>query len=77
MRLPEYYWTKDINHKFMCDALQSKGGRYDTKDIINNLPEIKKKEDKHPTDKSNNNTIVSLSGSDILTNDKIKHIKMT
>lgn len=47
MRLPEYYWTKDIRHKFMVTIKQCNLNRYDYKpyrydidSIINELPEV-------------------------------------
>jgi hypothetical protein len=37
MRLPGYYWTKDINNKFMCSIIEHNNYKYSIKEIINEL----------------------------------------
>lgn len=64
MRLPDYYWTKDINNKFMSSILKSSYVRYDIADIITALPQVES-EDKRPTNKNNKNNNVLISGTNI------------
>lgn len=41
MRVPSYYWTKDIDNRFMCGIMQDNGDcRYDINDIMDCLPKI-------------------------------------
>ncbi|EQB86557.1 hypothetical protein J2Z44_002974 [Clostridium punense] len=62
MRVPDYYWTKDINNRFMCKVLELNNIRYDIEDIICDLPYEEKIGQAHPTNKYNNNTNVFISG---------------
>lgn len=41
MRLPDFYWTKDINNKFLSSVIATNKVKYDILDIINSLPEVK------------------------------------
>lgn len=49
MRVPDYFWCKDRNNKFLVKILEYNDITYDIEDIINSLPEIK------PKDKGTNN----------------------
>jgi hypothetical protein len=60
MRVPGYYWTKDVDNQFMCDILQYNDLRYDINEIINSLPEGKRLVYIHPTNNNNNNITVSM-----------------
>ncbi|SKA99932.1 CHC2 zinc finger [Caloramator quimbayensis] len=37
MRLPDYYWTKDINNQYLCKVLQYNDIRYNADDFIQHL----------------------------------------
>ncbi|MDK2800584.1 MAG: hypothetical protein PWQ70_2203 [Clostridiales bacterium] len=47
MRVPGYYWTKDIENKFMCEVIKHNYTRYDITEIINGLPEAEYKKDEY------------------------------
>lgn len=43
MRLPDYYWCKDINNTFMCSIIEFNDVRYNIKDIIDILVSLDNK----------------------------------
>jgi hypothetical protein len=41
MRVPDFYWMKDKQNKYMCSIIESNDVRYHIGDIIDSLPECK------------------------------------
>lgn len=57
LRLPDYYWCKDINNKFLVQIIHHNNIRYNVNELINGLPLVIK--DKSPHNKNYNNNLSS------------------
>lgn len=60
MRVPGFYWTKDINNKFMCKVIKYNNIRYEIGDIMKELPIIEEEKNSIIANKQNINTIIKI-----------------
>ncbi|MED4785245.1 hypothetical protein [Brevibacillus choshinensis] len=75
MRVPDYYWCKDIDHKFLSKVIERNETRYRISEIIESLPDIKK-EDKCDYDKEKSQTLLSIVGTPIPHKSQIQPIRI-
>ncbi|WP_459908591.1 DNA-primase RepB domain-containing protein [Desulfotomaculum defluvii] len=68
LRVPDFYWCKDVNNKFLTRIIQRNEVKYDIQEVTNSLPEINT-EDKGTNNKKKYNTLLSIVGTSILTDD--------
>ncbi|SFM38178.1 hypothetical protein SAMN04487943_1168 [Gracilibacillus orientalis] len=64
LRVPNYYWCKDKDSKFLVRTLQSEGHRYEIQHIISLLPKVKGsvKREKSTHSKKECNSFLSIEG---------------
>lgn len=79
MRLPNYYWTKDINNNFLCNVIEHNDTEYNIHDFDNLLPPIINKKDNKENKSTTNHKKATLDKPNINVNEypstNIEYIK--